>query len=189
MDEKFSYTWYIRQLKDAKKIAEEFVLSIDEQLFLQPPEEGRWCIAECYSHLVSYGDLYYDNMAGAVSRTNITTDNLDRAFRPRWIFRKLAGFFEPPYKIKLGTVSSMRPDPVSGYSRSEVLQQYLDLQDRYIALLEKAQHRHIDLEKVKISHPLISWVKISLTECFALLEAHQRRHQWQAEQTLEALGG
>ena len=187
MAETFSYPWYIEQFKKAKQTGEDFILSIEEQQFLQPPEEGRWSIAECYGHLVSYGDLYYDNMAAAISDSRETTGEVETAFQPRWIFRKLASFFEPPYSIKMKTVGAMKPELVSGYSRTEVLKEYLELQDRYIALLEKAQHRHIDLGKVMITHPIISLISMSLTECFALMEAHQRRHQWQAEQTLKAL--
>lgn len=187
MDNQYSYQWYIHQFENAKENAEKFILSVDEALFLQSPAEGRWSIAECYSHLINYGDLYYDDIAAGMANTEITTDTPEQAFKSRWIFQKLVDFFEPPYKRKLKTVKSMKPDAVEGYNRMELLDEYINLQDRFIALLEKGYHGHVDLGAVKIGHPLISIIKMKLTECFALAEVHQRRHQWQAEQTLKAL--
>lgn len=186
MEQKFSYRWYINQFKEAKVTAEKFVLSMDETLFSQPPAEGRWSIAECYSHLINYGELYLDNMSAGIAKMQ-TTGDPEQSFQPRWIVQKIVSFFEPPYKIKLKTVKAMRPDPVSGYNRMELLDEYINLQDRFIVQLEKAQHRHVDLSAVKVRHPLISFLKVTLTECFALAEVHQRRHQWQAKQTLQAL--
>lgn len=187
MSQKFSYSWYIQQFETARAKAEDFILSVDENHFMQPPSENRWSIAECYSHLINYGNLYFDNLASTIANTQQTTNNLDQAFQPRWIFRKLASFFEPPYSMKLKTVKQMKPDPVEGYNRMELLDEYINLQDRLIAQLEKGRHRHVDLCEEKIRHPLIPFVKMTLADCFALTEAHQRRHQWQAEQTLKAV--
>lgn len=187
MNPKFSYPWYIRQFEKAKDDAEKLILSADEGLFMQPPAEGRWCAAECFSHLINYGKLYFDDLAVVIHNSQKTTDDLQQSFQPRWVVRKLASFFEPPYKIKLKTVKAMKPDPVAGYNRMEILDEYVNLQDRFVSQLEKGQERHLDLGVAKMKHPLISFIKMSLSECFALAEAHQRRHQWQAEQTLQAL--
>lgn len=187
MKEKFSYRWYIRRFEDAKEQAEKFILSVDEAKFLQPPAEGKWSIAECYSHLINYGDLYFDNLAAGIANTQATTNNLEQSFEPRWIVGKIVSFFEPPYKIKVKTIKEMKPDPVTGHNRMEILDEYVNLQDRFIAQLEKGQHRHVDLNATKVKHPVMSFLKMTLSECFALAEAHQRRHHWQAEQTLQAL--
>lgn len=187
MAQVFSYSWYFQQFQNAKDNAEKFVLSVDDARFSQPPAKGRWSIAECYSHLINYGNLYFDNLVAGITNAQVKAEDLDKPFQPRWIVRKLVSFFEPPYNIKLKTIKAMKPDPVSGYDRMELLDEYINLQDRFIAQLEKGQHRHLDLCNAKMRHPLISVIKISVTECFALTEAHQRRHQWQAEQTLQAL--
>lgn len=187
MEQKFSYLWFINRFKEAKDTAEKFILSVDETLFLQPPSEDRWSIAECYSHLIKYGNLYFDNLSAGIANTETTTHQPEQSFNPRWIVKKLISFFEPPYKIKVKTLKPMKPDSAAGYNRMELLDEYVNLQDRFIEQLEKAQHRRVDLSAVKIRHPLVSFIRITLTECFALAEVHQRRHQWQAEQTLNAL--
>lgn len=187
MSTKYTYSWYIDQFEKSRAQAEDFILSVDEASFLQPPSQGRWSIAECYNHLINYGNLYFDNMESEITQAHKKTEHMERAFEPRWIFKKICGFFEPPYKIKLKTVEAMKPNPVEGYNRMEILDEYLNLQDRLIAQLEKARHRHIDLCSSKIRHPLLSIIKMTLADCYALMDAHQRRHQWQAKQTLKAL--
>jgi hypothetical protein len=156
---------------------------------LQPPSKGRWCIAECYSHLINYGELYFDNIEAGVANGKTGKFDLRQSFPPRWLWKKAIHFFEPPYKIKLKTFDSMKPDPVMGYNKTELLKQYIDLQDRFLEQLEEAQHKQVDLGRTKIEHPMIALLKMTLSESFALTEAHQRRHQWQAEQTLNILQG
>ncbi|MDZ7683084.1 MAG: DinB family protein [Fodinibius sp.] len=121
MDPEFSYAWYITRFENAKDTAEEFILSVDEAQFSQPPAEGRWSIAEIYSHLINYGNLYFDNLAAGITDSPATTQNPQKAFPPRWVIQKLINFFDPPYKIKLKTVKAMKPDSVSGYNRMELL--------------------------------------------------------------------
>jgi uncharacterized damage-inducible protein DinB len=185
--EKHTYQWFIKQFENTKNTAEEFILSVDENLFLKAPTESQWSIAECYSHLINYGNLYFDNIASAISENSDTVNTVNRTFPPRWLAQKIISFFEPPYKMKLRTIESMKPVDTSEYNRMELLEEYLNLQDRLIVQLENAHQKHVHLGRSKVSHPIFSMIKMTLSECLLLLEAHQRRHQWQAEQTLQVL--
>ena len=187
MSQTYNYNWFIRQFENTKDTAEEFILSIDNTLFLQPPADGRWSIAECYSHLINYGDLYFDNITEAITKHADTVKAGTMTFPPRWLPQKIIAFFEPPYRIKLKTIKPMQPVDTSKYNRSELLDEYINLQDRLIVQLKKARERTVDLRQAKVIHPIFSLLTMTLSECFLLLEAHQRRHQWQAEQTLKAL--
>ena len=187
MTQHHSYSWFIQRFQHTKNTAEEFILSVDDNLFLKAPAKNRWSIAECYSHLINYGDLYFDNIASAISENEGTVDFVNRPFPPRWLAQKIISFFEPPYKIKLKTLQSMKPVDVSEYNRMQLLHEYLNLQDRLIVQLETAHQKHVHIGRSKITHPIFFVIKMTLSECFLLLEAHQRRHQWQAEQTLQAL--
>ncbi|NIT61090.1 MAG: hypothetical protein GWN00_34270 [Aliifodinibius sp.] len=69
----------------------------------------------------------------------------------------------------------------------ELLDEYLNLQDRLIGQLEDAHQNNVHLGQSKVTHPIFSIITMTMAECFLLLEAHQRRHQWQAEQTLQIL--
>lgn len=187
MHKLYSYRWFIQEFEDTKDTAKQFITSIDETLFLQPPAEGKWSIAECYSHLINYGDLYFDNIASAISENTDTVSTVNRSFPPRWLAQKIISFFEPPYKMKLKTIKSMKPVDTSKYNRMKLLDEYLNLQNRLIVQLENAHQKHVHLGRSRVSHPIFSMIKMTLSECFLLLGAHQRRHQWQAEQTLQML--
>ncbi|MEL7832549.1 DinB family protein [Fodinibius sp. Rm-B-1B1-1] len=187
MPEQYSYDWFIQQFENTKDSAEQFVTSIDETLFLQPPAEGRWSIAECYNHLINYGDLYFDNITGAITESSHTIQAGTITFPPRWLAQKVISFFEPPYRIKLKTIKPMKPVDTSEYNRTELLNEYLHLQDQLIVQLKKARTKQLDLRRKKVPHPIFPLLSMTLSECFLLLEAHQRRHQWQAEQTLKVL--
>lgn len=187
MDDKYSYSWYVQQFEAAIDSAEDFILSVDDIQFVQPPAEDRWSVAECYSHLIRYGNLYLKNMEPGVINGQTTVNDLSQTFEPRWLARKIASFFEPPYKMKIKTVKQMKPERVDDFNRIELLDEYVNLQNRFIVLLEKGQQKQLDLNATKVKHPIFSFFRMTLSECFAIAEVHQRRHQWQAEQTLKAL--
>lgn len=187
MIKQYSYDWYIQQFAQAKKTAEEFLLTLDEAYFLKPPAEKKWCIAESYHHLIKFGDIYYQNIASHLPKNKSKVDDTDKVFPPRWIWKKAADFFEPPYSIRLKTVSSMEPDTSVRYNRIELLDEFMNLQDRFISQLKHAKRDQIDLGRANIPHPMIKFLKLTLSEYYQITLAHQRRHQWQAEQTLSAL--
>ena len=187
MASEYSYNWYIQAFQQAKESAEQFILTTEETQFLQPPAEGQWSVAECYSHLINFGKLYLQNIEPAVEKNYQTTNHIDQAFQPRWITKKVISFFEPPYNIKIKTFKSMQPETVKDYNRMELLDKYIDLQDRFISQLKKGKKQQTDLQAVMVEHPVFPIIKMTLSECFAIAEAHQRRHQWQAQQTRAAL--
>lgn len=184
---KYSYNWYLKAFEQAKDSAEQLILSAEESRFRQPPSNHQWSAAECYQHLIKFGNIYYGNIARMLPKETVRTSVISRGFPPRWIWKKAADFFEPPYSFKVNTFSSMEPDPSSENNPRELLNKYHDLQNRYIIQLKKAKKHYIDLGQTKIPHPEIRFIKLKLTEQYLLVAAHQRRHQWQAEQVLYSL--
>lgn len=188
MPSQYSYQWFIRQFENSRDAAKKFISSVDKQSFIQAPSEGKWSCAECYSHLVKYGNLYFDQIDSAISANTHTVSNSRRSFPPRWVAKKLIMFLKPPYKIKIKTLKPITPD-LPPFRRKVLLDEYLNLQDRLIAQLERARRQQVHLMKAKVVHPLFPVIRMTLSECFLLLDIHQQRHQWQAEQTLEILKG
>lgn len=184
---RYSFDWYIQQFDEAKETAENFLLSVDDSYFLKPPAQNKWCVAECYHHLIKFGYIYHRNLSRALQKHRNRVHNVDQSFRPRWLWKKTADFFEPPYSIRLKTMSSMEPEVTADYNRLELLDEFMELQDQFIAQLEHAKNEHIDLGGTKISHPVIGFLKLTFSEYYLLTIAHQRRHHWQAEQTLSAV--
>ena len=67
-----------------------------------------------------------------------------------------------------------------------MLNRYVSLQDTLIRIMKEARDQRIDLSGAVTSHPLFGLLKMTAAECFAIVEVHQRRHQWQAEQVLKS---
>ncbi len=78
----------------------------------------------------------------------------------------------------------MEPESTADYNRVELLDEFIELQDKFTAQLEHAKKEHVDLGGTKISHPIVGFLKLTLSEYYLLTIAHQHRHHWQAEQTL-----
>lgn len=187
MNNTYTYDWYIQQFGRAKNTAENFITSSDEDLFLTKPSNDGWSAAECYGHLITFGHLYLKNMIPAIAYASATTNDLQQSFEPRWITAKVISAFEPPYNIGFKTFQSMKPNFKADHDPEKLLEDYLGLQNLLIEQLNSAKETEIHLNKVKVPHPVFSIIKMMLSECFAVIEVHQRRHQWQTEQTLNAL--
>lgn len=189
MKTSYTYSAYINQFRTAKKEAEEFILSLDKTTFLLRPNENSWCIAECYSHLNNFGRIYYNSMQEMFDHTGVkpvASKNIEQ-FSPRLHWKLAASFFEPPYRIKIKTFAPFKPDAISEFTKEGILNGFVELQESYIAQLEKAELQQLDINRLFIRNPIFSFLKMTFSECYSIVGAHQRRHQWQAEQVLDML--
>ncbi len=189
MGKTYTYSWHIEQFTTAKQEAEEFIHSLNDSSFLQRPGKNTWSIAECYSHLINFGEVYFQTIQEGLNSNNELIDLADteREFKPRWFWKLAESFFEPPYNIKVKTFEPFEPDTVSGLSRDNLLTEFTDLQDCFINQLRKAEQENIHLNRIKVRNPIFTFLKMTLSECFSLAGVHQRRHQWQAQQVLKTL--
>jgi hypothetical protein len=167
----YSYNWYIQQFEESKEQANQFLHSIDNEYFLQRPNQKQWCIAECYDHLIQFGNIYLDNLSEKLSTAQQAEDP-PLTFPPRWLWKKVADFFEPPYSIKLNTISSMQPEVVEeDFNKSKLLNSYTDLQDRFIHQLKHSKDNAIHLNKARIPHPIVYFLKLTGSEYYLLAAA------------------
>jgi hypothetical protein len=86
--------------------------------------------------------------------------------------------------MKLASIESFNPVKIKHENTQEIFERYLELQDQFIGQLERCQQKGINLQLSKVSFPLLSFVNITFSECYVVAEVHQRRHLWQAKQTL-----
>lgn len=183
---KYTFHWFIERFEQARDRALAFGQPISEDLFVTRPAEGVWSVAECYSHLCTFGEEYMKRIQdGFENMTENSVTDSNQAFRPRLIWRGVIKLFEPPYNLKFKTFKPFHPAGKADLDKEQVLQEFLGLQDRLRDKIKTAEAGQIDLNGVKVSNPLLTFVKMTLSECFAVVEAHQRRHMWQAENILD----
>ena len=169
---------YRIQIGRIKRRCEALVEGLGNEAFNWKPEEHRWSICECLSHLNVTAELYLPviDKALAKSRSQGLLGDVParRGLIGGWIVR----FSEPPAKRRVKAPKVFLPK--AEQPLDSVVPKFMELQDRLVKRLRQANG--LDLWRTKIRSPAIALLRLSLGETFALLTGHERRHLWQAEQ-------
>lgn len=181
------YSYFIGRFEAAKKEGKDIITPLDEQTFRRRPSSKAWCIGECFSHMVEAGMEYYKPVKKGVSSAGPQEEKPKNPMHLRFHLRWFVNYLEPPVFFKTKAPASFKPIRYAQLNKKEVLNDFLLLQDRYISAVEQARTKNLDLSGIYVSHPLISFVSLSVAECIAVTEAHQRRHTRQALHTLSLL--
>lgn len=185
MSIKKNYT--IDELKErfegAKTVVHEYgSLAEDTVNFKLNPET--WSCTEVCQHLIRFNDMYVSEMNSAIDkRITLPVFNNGDSFSPKWTARKLAGYLEPPYKFGIKTIKPMYPSSIE-LPAAETFLRLIKINEGIITLLTKAEKEKWNLNKIKGSHPLLKFYRMSLIDYLVFIDAHQRRHFWQIEQIL-----
>ncbi|MGK7370918.1 MAG: DinB family protein [Candidatus Halalkalibacterium sp. M3_1C_030] len=182
-----SYDFYINQFEKAKTEVEDFILPLDDRTFRRKPDSKTWCIGECYSHLVETGTSYYQKASEGVEEADKPGHYSKDPMHIRFFMQWFINYLEPPITLKSKAPGPFKPVTYAQLDKDEVLKNFLELQDKYITLLEIADTNNLDLSGIKVSNPLISFIKMTVAESIAATEAHQRRHIEQARMVKKRL--
>lgn len=172
--------------KDIDRIDDFY--SIPKDLISLKPEPDSWSACEIIQHISKFNGLYMEQIDKAIqSGKNVKANG--QQFKPRFIYRQFIRFLEPPYKIKTKTIAPMYPNDTSDVNPEKPIN---DLKESNLEInkrIESFREQQLDMNKIKGKNPVLQWVPMSLAEFILILEAHQRRHFWQLEQTLVKLSG
>jgi hypothetical protein len=146
--------------------------------FGQRPAAG-WSAAECTAHLSRSSEQLLPLIEDAIRQAESALSS----YRLSWKERLLIWFLEPPYRMKVTTQAGFEP-AVS--DSSAVLPEFEQWQQRLERAFDRAKGKAID--GVQIESPFDKNVHYSAWAALNVLLAHQRRHLWQAEQTLLRFG-
>lgn len=180
---------FISQNRKALERAEKLLMDHKERVVLQRPNPSTWSPAECIGHIVRYNLLYVRNIEQGLRKAEPDANlaGTAQALNLRLPFRWIARFFEPPYNLKIKTLKPLDPRDYADTTPGKVLEDYKDVQGRLNTQLEKAGLEGFDINRIKVPNPVFTFVKIRISECYAVIDAHQRRHLWQAEQYVKRL--
>lgn len=188
-DRYHSYTYYIQQFNQAKTEAEQFIVSLDERTFRRKPSANVWCIGECFSHLIETGTLYYQKGEQGIKKAKKPGTGAKKPMHLRFHMQWFVNYLEPPVSVKSKTPGAFQPVEYARLDKDEVLNNYLTLQDQYITQLKMAKTNKLDLSSIKVPNPVITLIKMTVAECIAVTEAHQRRHLEQAKKVEQTITG
>lgn len=169
----------ITRFEDIREKCIKLTTSITGEQANWHPENNRWSILDCLSHLNISGNLYLEKIRKATGKlpdNRIPNSQKVRfGFIANYIFIKQ---LEPPVKYKLRAPKKFRPETI--HSKEETIEEFLMMQSRFIKQIRKAGS--LNFAKIKITSPVSSLIRISLYDAFGINVAHERRHIWQIEQ-------
>lgn len=173
---------YQQQFERIRKDAEDLIAGLNPYGFNWHPAPGSWSIAECLDHLIAAGNLLTPKIDEAIRDAQEKNLNASGPFAYGLRGKLFIRMQEPPPRWKTRTLPGYVPPTAR---LTEVVQrEFLELQDRLIERVNAADG--LDLEKMIITSPVVSWVKFNAAVWFAATAAHERRHLWQARRIRES---
>jgi hypothetical protein len=147
------------------------------------PAPGSWSAAECLQHLSLSADAYFPVWQQVIATAGPRKAEMNAPYAVDFWGRFLSWILEPPARIRSKTPAPFQP--VECGKVDEVLDRFLERQERMIAALRRCRGRAVD--QVKMASPVDSRIRYSIWSSFVVNAAHQRRHLWQAEQAIARL--
>lgn len=180
----YTNDYYSEAFDNAKSTIHALSSTVDDQKFNTPPAEEKWCIGEIISHLIQTSKEYLN-----VLEPKILGDTSDLAkgngpykhpIHMRWFIKIVS----PEFKKAVPTVPAFEPLDIKEFDKTKLLLELDQIQDRYLKFIEKADRENLHLGKIKVGNPIYPIIKMSISSCLAVNEAHQRRHFQQIENIL-----
>lgn len=173
------------QTEISLKKAIEWQLIPHSTFALRPTSES-WSANECLQHLNSYGRFYLPAIESVLSRSEKRESSTQ--FSPGWLGNYFTKLMMPS---KDGNVSKKMNSPKDHAPKTIiesrlVISEFIDQQEKLLALLNTA--KKFDLNAVKVGISIAPIIKLKLGDVFRFMIAHQVRHILQAERALAKTG-
>lgn len=139
--------------------------------------DGGWTIGQVFEHLIVANSLYYDAMEKALARSEAAGSG---EWRPTFFGKLLFDSLSPRATRKLRSPRVFRPGPAP---RVNVVQSFLDSQERFRALARNASGR--DLGRTRVPSPVNRLIRVNLGDAFRIIVVHEQRHFQQIRRILE----
>jgi uncharacterized damage-inducible protein DinB len=152
--------------------------NVDERMAAQRPGTGRWSMAECVAHLNVTGPPYLENITLTLKHGEKNSSAPRHSTRPGFFAAYLTRFLEPPYRLKMKTMT--RYEPQHGAGLDETLHTFDTQQREFIGLIDAMQLQGVP--RTRIPSPVQPILRLRADDWLRFLAAHGRRHLWQAEQ-------
>lgn len=162
--------------ESAKHELKQILQEVDDELFVSSPADGGWCIGEVVSHINKTTDLYLGQMEPGLDKPLDELPKGTGSYNLPWSMRMFVKVVSPDYKPRVKTFPVFSPKKHADLDRANLVEHYNQNMDRFIAIAERAEADDLNLDKIKVRNPVVKFLKMSLSACLAIHEAHTRRH-------------
>jgi DinB superfamily len=157
----------------------------DAQFNWQPHEGRAWSIGQCLDHLRVSSAVYVPPMAEAAAQARTRGLTRRDPIRPGgWPSKWFVSMMGPQPRVKLKAPGRIVPGAT--FTRREAVAAFLATQARVREFVQ--QTADLDLNAVRFANPFITGIRFTVATGLLVIEAHNRRHLWQAERVAAADG-
>jgi hypothetical protein len=175
----------LNDLAAAEQQASETVAGLSYAQANWRPNGGRsWSIVQCFSHLARLNRVYAAAMYEAASRADANSISPSTQISAGWLGAWFIGSMEPPVRTKMKsprkTVPVQHSDPV------DAVAEFVESHEPVRGVIEASSL--LNLNRVRFKNPFVPLLRFTIGTGLLIINAHDRRHLWQAVRIKQAPG-
>ena len=149
------------------------------------PNQGRgWSICQCLDHLARMNVVYATPMLEAVEMCDGEDRRPTNKIEPGWFEKRFIRSMEPLGGWRMKAPSKAMP--ASQGKLAALVSEFTNSHAIARALLQRG--KGIDLNRVRFQNPFVRFLRFTVGTGLLVINAHDRRHLWQAEQVKTSEG-
>ena len=171
-------------IRDAKQVADDARASFGNLSAVQlnwKPSAERWSIAQCFEHLITSNRGYLPIIESVRSGKKQTRFVERLPVLPGLAGKLLIKSLDPASTRKLKAPKNFQP--AQSDISATIIDDFVAQQKQIIEGMKSTSH--LDLEKIIITSPALSFVAYSLMDGYRVIVTHERRHFQQAERVTQ----
>ena len=182
----YTNDFYKQQFSSNIDALNNLLQNVDQKLLNTIPAPKKWCIGEIIDHLLITGGRYLEELEPKLKSNPDALKKGSGPYNHPFTIRFLIKMVSPESQRNVPTAPAFEPQEELNYDKEKILSRFEAMNNRFLALVDLADEHQLDIGSIKVGNPLIPFWKMSISGCFAINEAHQRRHFTQIERILGA---
>jgi hypothetical protein len=148
-------------------------------------EPARWSVAQNIDHMARLNRLYSAPIQQAIDQAKADGRlKGDDIIRPGFVARWFIKIIEPPAKLKAKAVKDVQPPPDLDWAAT--VDDFVRSHDPVRRAIDSAAG--LDLNKIRYRNPIARGFNMTIGVGLWVINSHDRRHLWQAEQVRRTPG-
>lgn len=160
-----------QQTSEAIDFIKNEIKPLSESQINWRPHKGKWSIAECIEHLRLASSGYFKGIEKGVLAAQAKEWKTNGTFRRNLIGKSMHFFVDPSGKVPIPAPGKFKPEKKLTHLCIEA---YLDQLHELKNALKKSYD--INLEKPKVTSPIVSLLSMQLGDVYIMLVRHCWRH-------------
>jgi len=172
----------LEQLKQAEDAAERLLSAKSrEQANWQLNQGTSWSMWQCFDHLARINRVYCQALEAAVEHPGATREGTPQRVEPGLLASWFIKGMEPPVRIRFKALAKVTP---TGAGEPQALEAFLESHAPACHVLEFWDR----VKRVRFKNPFVPLLRFTVGTGLMVINAHDRRHLWQAERVQDAPG-